>query len=228
VPQRPGNIGFVRALHLRPSRAQAPQAVDRALAIAGTGLDGDVHADPLSPRQVLLACADVYARHALPAHALRENLLVDIDTCGLRSGTLLQVGAQARLWLTFQCEACARLNARQPGLSSRIGGHRGMLARVVCGGTIKPGDSIVQLNGSLPALSDDWRHRVANVLARVPDGMVIEYKQLARVSGVQLSYCRVFPRIARELGLSHKAVSMHSPSTSRRWQGHQLFAVDGH
>src|SRR5689334_2592313 len=100
---------------------------DAVRALADHGLDGDKHADRFSPRQLLLASASAYADFALPAHALGENLLIDLDTAQLASGTVLQIGAEARLRLMFQCEPCGTLDGFQAGLSSRIGRRRGVL-----------------------------------------------------------------------------------------------------
>jgi MOSC domain-containing protein YiiM len=219
-------IGTVRSLRVRASRSAAPCVVPAALAVAGVGLDGDIHADPLSPRQVLLAGVHAYDQYRLEANALRENLLLDLDGSLLQSGALLRVGPQAVLWLTFQCEPCGHLDARQPGLAKRIGADRGMLARVLCGGEIRPGDAVVRLERSLAGWSDDWRARVARILQSVPDDMVVEYKHLARLAGVASSYCRVFPRMARDLGVSEKAVPMRSPSGKARWEGRELFDVE--
>jgi alkylated DNA nucleotide flippase Atl1 len=38
------------------------------------------------------------------------------------------------------------------------------------------------------------------VLDAVPSGMVITHADLARVAGVQSSYCRAFPRVLAKLG----------------------------
>lgn len=217
-------IGRVQAIALRPTRRLPPERVNAAEAVAGRGLAGDAHADDLSPRQLLLAGTPAYARHGLPPHGLRENLLLDIDTAEFVSGTLLRAG-QAVLWLTFACEACGYLDARQPGVAAVIGRARGMLARVVHGGTIAAGDPVTLLPGRLPAWEDDWRARVAAVLARVPQGMVVEYGQLARLAGVQPVYCRTFPRLARGLGLGDAAVAMAGRPGTTRWHGHELFHV---
>ncbi|WP_338763819.1 MOSC domain-containing protein [Massilia sp. METH4] len=230
---RAGAIGNVRAITLRPGSREAPRAVAEAAAVAGSGLAGDIHADPLSPRQVLLAGTPAYARHALAPHTLRENLLLDVDTSDFASGTLLRVGCEVVLQLTFACEACGYLDAHAPGLAGRIGRARGMLARVVAGGIIRAGDPIVPWEGSrgpehpagAPPItwSDDWRERVTAILARVPAGMAVDYRQLARLAGVQTVYCRAFPRLARSLGLAHAAVSMHGASDVPRWDGRELF-----
>ena len=194
-----------------------------AHALAGLGLDGDVACDPLSPRQLLVAGTPAYSRLGLPDNALRENLLLDIDTAGLASGQLLAVGAQAVFWLTFACEPCGRLNLRQEQLSRTIGMQRGMLARVLHAGPVAPGDPVRVLDATLPPWSNDWRARVEAVLAQVPPGMVVAYGQLALLAGVALTYCRVFPRVARACGLGHKAVGLRSDSPFPRWDGAGLF-----
>jgi hypothetical protein len=199
-------------------------------AIAGAGLAGNRHANPLSPRQVLLASASAYADFALPPHALGESLLVDFETAALHSGTVLQVGEKVLLRLMFQCEACGHLDAFQAGLSGRIGRRRGILARVLAGGAIRPGDRILGLGRMLPAWDDDWRARVARVLQAVPDGMVVSYAQLALLAGVQPVYCRAFPRLVAKLGPHYagKALSAQAAAGRRCWDGRGLFGDAGY
>lgn len=217
------HIGAVKAVTIRT--AHGLQERDSARVIDGTGLDEDVHADTLSPRQVLIASAAVYGDCSLPPHALRENLLVDFDTAKLSSGIVLQIGDDVQLRLMFQCEACGQLDIRQPGLSQQIGMRRGMLARVLSGGVIRRGDKVQDLGLLQTAWSDDWRERIVQVLDAVPRQSVIEYKNLARLAGVQSSYCRAFPRVIRNLGQNYadKAVSSQSGSKHPRWDGKGLF-----
>lgn len=217
--------GAVRGLAIRAAGSRHPASVDSAQAIAGLGLAGDRHAAADSPRQLLLVDAAVYRDLSLPPHALRENLLLDLDTASLGSGTVLQVGAEVQLRLMFQCEACGQLDTIQPGLARRVGARRGMLARVLAGGTIRTGDPVRDLGRLTPPWSDDWRERVRRVLEAVPDEAVVEYRQLARLAGIQSSYCRAFPRLLARLGPHYaiKAVSAQSPSTAKRWDGQGLF-----
>lgn len=219
------DIGRIEALALRPSLAAPPVRVDGVRAIAYQGLEGDVYADPLSPRQLLLAGTDAYDAFALPSHTLRENLLVDVDTSRLASGTVLQVGDGVLLRLMFQCEACGHLDAHQPGLSTRIGTRRGMLARVLRGGEIRPGDRISVAGPTLPAWSDDWRERIVHVLDTLPPKSVITYKRLAQLAGIASSYCRAFPGIIARLGpfYAGRAVPTQSDIALPRWDGHGLF-----
>lgn len=218
-------MGPVLALALRGPGSAAPAPAAGIEAIAGAGLVGDRHADPLSPRQVLLAGASAYADFQLPPHALGENLLVDFDTSQLASGTVLRVGETVLLRLMFQCEACGHLDAFQAGLSGRIGRRRGILARVLAGGAIRPGDRIRDLGRMLPAWDHDWRARAAQVLRKVPDGMVVTYAQLALLAGVQPVYCRAFPRLVAKLGPHYagKALSAHAAAGRPCWDGEGLF-----
>ena len=221
----PDVLGRVVALVVRRDRSVAPQAVSVAHAVAGFGLDGDMHADTLSPRQLLLAGAPAYRRHGLAPGTLRENILLDVDTAALASGTLLRLGSAVIVRLTFHCEACGYLDARQPGLARTIGRERGVLARVLQGGEVRAGDSVVRLAGTEPAWPDDWRDRVARILAQVPDGMVLEYRQVARLAGVQAVYCRALPALARKLGLEDRAVAQGALPQLPRWSGETVFDV---
>lgn len=219
------NIGNITSLALRARLDIGPTRADSVHAIAHTGLSGDVYADPLSPRQLLLASRDAYRDFALPAHALRENVLVDLDTAALQSGTVLQLGQDVLLRLMFQCEACGHLDAWQPRLSTRIGPRRGMLARVVRGGILHPGDRIRDLGRLLPPWSDDWRERVVQVLDAVPPDAVITYGRLAHLAGVASTYCRAFPRLTARLGPGYaaKVIGAQAATPQPRWDGRGLF-----
>lgn len=221
-------LGHVVGLTIRPGKKAGPIAVPEVTAVQGLGMVGDVHADDLSLRQILIASRQAYDRLGLSFNSLRENLLVDFDTSSLTSGTVLQIGQNVRLWLTFQCEACGHLNAHAPKLSRNIKEHRGMLARVLSGGVIQKGDAVVNLGSYFAVWSDNWRERIARVLDAVPDSAVVEYRQLARLAGVPSSYCRVFPRFIKTLGLkaAGKAVPMSIRSAKPRWYGNELFDVE--
>ncbi|WP_136218167.1 MOSC domain-containing protein [Massilia sp. Mn16-1_5] len=219
------NLGRVVGLAARTSKAAAPQSVDSLRLLPGAGIEDEIHADPHSPRQLLLASRDVYKDFGLPPHALGENLLLETDTACLRSGTVLQIGDQVQLRMMFQCEACGQLDAVQPRLATRIGSRRGMLARVLAGGVIRAGDTVRDLGVLAQPWLDDWRERVRRVLDAVPEGSVVEYRVLARLAGIQSSYCRAFPRLLARLGPYYMAtaVTAQSPAALPRWQGEGLF-----
>ena len=151
--------------------------------------------------------------------------MLDIDLAGAASGTVLRIGPSALVRLMFDCEACGRLDLRQSGLAARIGNERGVLARVLRGGVVKPGDGVDDLGALLPAWPVDWRERVARVLDAVPQDHVIEYARLAHLAGIQSTYCRAFPRLLARLGPRYagKAVTARAPSNAVRWTGAGLF-----
>jgi len=217
----------IAALSIRPPGAPAPLRVDSMHLLAGSGAEGDRHRDPLSPRHLLLASSASYGAFGLAPQALRENLLFDNDIDRLPSGTVLRIGATATVRLMFACEACGRLDLHGDRLAARIGARRGMLARVIDGGVIHLGDAVRDLGQFLPAWPDDWRLRIAQVLDAVPGGAVIGYAQLARLAGLQSTYCRAFPRLLRALGPAYeeKAIAARSASSRPRWAGAELFAV---
>jgi len=218
--------GTLLALSSRRTRAEQPAPFDSLVLRAGVGIEGDAHADALSPRQLLLAGTPVYEVLSLPPHALRENLLFDFEPSCLASGTVFQIGSQVRLRMMFQCEACGQLDRVVPGLARRIGPRRGMLARVLTGGLVHVGDPVRDLGVLAPSWHEDWRERVRAVLDAVPPGAVVEYRQLARLAGIQSSYCRAFPRLLARLGDGYaaKAVSAQSPVSLARWEGEGLYA----
>lgn len=215
---------LISTLSIRHPGAPAPTRVDGMRLMEG-GAEGDRHLDPLSPRQLLLASSASYAALDLSPLALRENLLLDDDIDHLPSGTVLQVGDEARVRLMFACEACARLDLHGARLAAMVGARRGVLARVVEGGVIRPGDPVRDLGRHYPPWPDDWRRRIAQVLDAVPHGAVVEYAQLARLAGIQSSYCRAFPRLLRTLGPTYenKAIGARTPTARPRWTGAGLF-----
>lgn len=218
------DVGEIESLCLRPNRAEPLAAVSTVFAEAGIGLNGDCHADPLSPRQILLACAGSYRRFDLPAGTLRENITVSCDLREWCSGSLVSLGTRATLRVTFECEPCARLNAHRPGLMRAVRHKRGILARVVRGGTISVGDCVRIQPAQRAWWSDVWQERVRDIAARVPCGFVVEYRQLARLAGVPVSYCRVFPRVLATEGVGTRVVSSQTECDLPRWTGEELFA----
>jgi hypothetical protein len=219
------SLGRIAGLSLRPAGAPAPVAVDGMRLLSGAGIDGDRHADALSPRQLLLAGADGYAAFGLAPHALRENLLFEADVSRLASGTVLRIGEQALVRVMFTCEACGQLDRYGVRLAARIGAQRGMLARVLHGGEIQVGDPVHDLGALLEPWPDDWRERIVHVLDALPEGHVVTYAQLAHLAGIQTSYCRAFPRLLKNLGPRHaaRAVTARADPAAPRWDGIGLF-----
>lgn len=139
--------------------------------IAGLGVTGDAHAgstvkhrsrlaktpDAPNLRQVHLLHAELLDELALLGFALQpgdigENLLTrGVDLLGLPTGTRLHVGADAVVAITGLRNPCQQLDQLQPGLMAATLARRpdgslvrkaGVMAIVVAGGVIKPGNAI--------------------------------------------------------------------------------------
>ena len=75
--------------------------------IANHGIEGDIHSDPSSPRQVLLVVAEALDKFSLNPGQLRENIVTRrLNHDHLRSGRLLIIGDSAVVRVTFSCEIC--------------------------------------------------------------------------------------------------------------------------
>lgn len=195
--------------------------------MADQGLLGDRYANRLSPRQVLLAGIDAYRDLQLPPSTLRENLLIDGPTASLPSGSLLRIGPEVVLWITFQCEPCARLEQCRPGVVKALKGRRGTLARVLQGGMLRVGDAICQGPAPIPPLSDDWKGRIVDIVRRIPAGKRVGYGQLAELAGVAKGYCRAFPRVLSQWcpDMAERAQAGVVTHAQERWEGTELFDV---
>lgn len=224
------SIGSVQAAYSRVAKEAEPRQVMRVETIANYGIVGDRHACPHSPRQLLIAGDPGYERFGLVGTTLRENVRIDFSTADLRSGDLLRIGPEVVLWLTFHCEPCSLLERRNPGIVKNIGKHRGMLARVLRGGSFSLGDEISLARALLPAMSDDWQARVLGVACAVPAGHYIVYRQLAEMAGVANAYCRAFPRVLSRLpaDVSSRVIGATSALPGPRWSGAELFDVTHH
>lgn len=208
----------VASVFRRPQREADPEEHEKIFLRAGVGIDGDCHAKPTSPRQVLLVSTGAYAQFGVAPCSLRENILIDVDELRLSSGDLLLVGHDAALRVSFKCEPCARLNRFRPKLSQDIKGRRGYLARVVRSGVVRPGDKVNVVSNVFRSFPDHWRERVINIVRMLPADNVVSYTRLAELAGVPKSYCRSFPRLLR----SHEDVPWQ-----RVMPSHQIIGAHG-
>jgi MOSC domain-containing protein YiiM len=139
--------------------------------LAGLGVEGDAHAgatvkhrsrvarDPSQPnlRQVHLIHAELHrelraAGYDVAAGQMGENVTTEgIDLLGLPTGARLRLGDEAVVELTGLRNPCAQLEGIQTGLMSAVLGRddggslirkAGVMAIVVAGGLVRPGDAI--------------------------------------------------------------------------------------
>jgi MOSC domain len=221
----------IASLSRRPQREAPPENVEEIFLRAGVGIDGDCHASSISPRQVLLASTGAYEYCDVPPGSLRENILINVNDLRLFSGSLVRIGPDAAIRITFECEPCGRLNRFRANLSKDIRGKRGYLARVVKSGVVKPGDQMHVEGRVFSPLSDDWRDRVIAIAQMVPSGFVVSYTRLAELAGVPKAFCRAFPRLLRSRleGSPQRVVpssQLNNTPSLPIWLGREVFEDD--
>lgn len=136
-----------KELFVAVARRKSMQPVEQVEVVANRGFSGCVHARPGSRRQVLLVESETLAQFELSPGALRENITTEgLPHRDLVAGQYLIIG-DAILQITGPCEPCGRLEEIRTGLLQELDGRRGMLCRVIKGGTIRRGDCIVQTAG---------------------------------------------------------------------------------
>lgn len=154
-----GRAGSVEWVHVVAARGATAVAVDAAEIVADHGIFGDWRARAGSRRQVTLVDADVLEAVGtalgldVPPGASRRQVTVR----GL--GVLAPVGhrlaiGEVILEVTMACDPCDQMEvAIGPGGRGALEGRGGLCARVVTGGTIRPGDQVRSLGHPTPVHS---------------------------------------------------------------------------
>jgi MOSC domain-containing protein YiiM len=113
--------------------------------VGDKGFEGCAHGRRGSRRQVLLVDRETLEAMDLQPGIIRENITTDgLNVNSLQVGQLLRIG-EARLEVSAVCTPCDQMEAIRPGLRKELWGRRGMLCRVLDGGTIRRGDPIERL-----------------------------------------------------------------------------------
>ncbi|HXR34000.1 MAG TPA: MOSC domain-containing protein [Verrucomicrobiae bacterium] len=134
----------IQHLFRAPKRHAPMEELAVASAVENSGLEGCAHARPGGKRQVLLVDAETLGSLHLAAGSIRENITTQgLDVNALQVGQKLRVGS-VLLEVSAVCEPCEQLEAIRPGLQQDLRGRRGMLCRVLSGGTLHRGDAIVE------------------------------------------------------------------------------------
>jgi MOSC domain-containing protein YiiM len=119
------------------------QLVPSATLVEGLGIEGDKHASAASTRQVLLADKEALDAVGVLPGTIKENVTVEgVDVMRLPAGSRVRLGRSVVLEITAICEPCFRMDEIRDGLKQELEGRRGMVSRVVRGGTISVGDPI--------------------------------------------------------------------------------------
>jgi MOSC domain-containing protein YiiM len=163
--------GIVAAVSRSGSYTFSKPQTDSIRLVAGLGVDGDVHAgvtvkhrsrvarDPSQPnlRQVHLVHAELHEELAAAGFTvgpgdIGENVTTrGLDLLALPTGTLLRLGGEAVIEVTGLRNPCGQLNGLRDGLLDAVVDRApdgavirksGVMAVVVTGGEVRPGDPI--------------------------------------------------------------------------------------
>lgn len=142
--------GVVEAIHLAGRHGEMPHAVSFAVAHAGRGLEGDRNFDDSDPDSCEITFIEAEAFEKLKAQhgldltpaASRRQVLVRGVRLGELVGRRFRVG-EIECEGEEHCEPCGHL-VKLVGTSVVLKGllHTGLRAKIVTGGTIRPGDPV--------------------------------------------------------------------------------------
>jgi len=144
--------GRVVLITVRPKRLEMVRIVDVVEAVAEVGLVGDHYAGKGGKRQVTLiqaehikSIASFLGKTEIDPKLTRRNIVVaGINLLSLK-GKRFRVG-QAVLEYSGECHPCSRMETNfGMGGYNAMRGHGGITAKVIQGGTIRPGDPIAQI-----------------------------------------------------------------------------------
>jgi MOSC domain-containing protein YiiM len=135
-------VAKVLRLFRAPKRRVAMEELAVAQVIENTGFEGCAHARPGRKRQVLLVDIETLRALQLVPGTIRENITTEgLEVSALVAGQKLRVG-EVELEVSAVCEPCELMEEIRAGLMTELVGRRGMMCRVLRGGTVKPGDEI--------------------------------------------------------------------------------------
>jgi MOSC domain-containing protein YiiM len=137
-------VANVRNLFRAAKKRLPMEEVPEVRAIANHGLEGCAHARP-GQREILIVDGETLDAMDLAPGIIRENITTTgLNVNSLEVGRRLRVGSVC-LEVTGICTPCDQLERVRPGLRRELWGRRGMLCRVVEGGTIRRGDVIEKM-----------------------------------------------------------------------------------
>lgn len=150
----PGKLEWIG---LRAERRGAIQVVNSAQALVGLGLEGDHRClkSPGSARQVTIISREYIHQIAqqlgmdfIDPTLLRRNLIISGMNMNLLRFQRLQIG-EAIFETSALCDPCSRMDENLgAGGAAAMFGYGGLCAKVVKGGLIGVGDSVVRLSMS--------------------------------------------------------------------------------
>ena len=136
----------VLKLFRSPKKHYPMEELQEVRAVREVGFEGCAHARPGGKRQVLLVDRETLEAMNLTPGILRENITTDgLNVNGLEAGQQLRIG-ETRMEVSIVCTPCDEMEKIRQGLRKELWGRRGMMCRVLEGGTIRRGDAIEKIS----------------------------------------------------------------------------------
>ena len=141
-------VGTVEALSISTSRGMVKEPVDSAMFTVGHGIEGDAHAGDWH-RQVSLLPGESIDRmkESMPEidqGAFAENIITrGLDLSHIQIGDTIVINITVILEITQIGKECHSACAIQEATGECIMPTEGVFCRVIEGGEVKPGDSII-------------------------------------------------------------------------------------
>ncbi len=186
--------GYIVNLFQKSKHSSAMTAQSELSLKAGHGIEQDIHANPISPRQLLVVHQEDLVNLSIDPGDLSENIVISgANLDSFTPGSVMKFDSGAAIRLTFHCEPCKRVAHLVNSLKS-IENKRGILGVVVADGLVKSGDRFEFQSNAFPALSDLPYERFLDFLTKIPVGKVVTYKQIIVGIGVSEGYFRAIPK----------------------------------
>jgi alkylated DNA nucleotide flippase Atl1 len=189
--------GKVNKLFIKTRRGEPMVECDALVCEAGLGIDGDVHANRLSPRQILVTLQSELDALALAPGALFENMVMSMaDAAHFKPGAAIVTDGGVEVRLTMFCEPCKRIARVVPNLGAVVN-RRGVLGTIVRGGEIRRGDAVTVIPARYAALPESPAQKFRDFVSTIPAGNVVRYFDVAIAMGVDQSFIRALPGYIR-------------------------------
>ncbi len=135
----------VLKLFRSPKKHFPMEELPEVRAVRDLGFEGCAHAKLGRQRQVLLMDRETLDAMNLTPGILRENITTDgLNVNGLQVGQQLRIG-ETLMEVSTVCTPCDEMEKIRQGLRRELWGRRGMMCRVLEGGTIRLGDAIEKI-----------------------------------------------------------------------------------
>jgi MOSC domain-containing protein YiiM len=142
IAYTPGNI------ERAPAERYARVSCERAVLVAGRGIEGDVKARP-GKRQLNVMLAEGVARlredgyRTAPGELGEQLVIAGVEEDAVQSGARLRIGESAVVELGKLRTPCERFAGIQGSPAEAAKGRIGFMARVLAGGEIEVGSPVV-------------------------------------------------------------------------------------